>query len=1290
MIREESSQLNNYHGTAQQRRRTDALMPDHVKVDERKLTDLLAYAAEYAKRVRYFDQLGLQQDPVTGQDYDWSGFFDKDESVFFATLLAADIHGPDETIQTAFLHIHQYKGKERQVENFTSLIEALLDLTELLFSWYQKAKKLREWEAPHQIEREIDRAMLGELGVQFQSFGQVIGKLIPSGDFPTAANWLDRLKPLMEIWPRPDSTNLLSWPAYANSDFADRIQYAGGRLQEYYRRLYFTLSYIEEITPGLFEASIHQKNDHQPDIGLLIAFLRLFSHAQDSLNTFTSRHLDYYNLDVLGRKFKPCRPDKTVVCFEPTPLVEASLLEQGTLLLAGVNSEGIPSHYQTERELLVTQAKVAAVKTLFVSKNPLVSTNSSYRLVSAIYAAPVADSADGLGQPFTSSQQTWPVVGEDQFDLGRQDRKMVDSTLGFAIASSTLLLTEGERKVQVDLQFTSSSFTTLVGLLEDMAENAGDQAGFGDVFDSVFKQPFRLFLTGPEGWLAVEKYRILPLDDQSLSAARISLEFQLLRSAPPISAYAQDLHGPSFQSTWPVLKVLLSSEEPIYPYSFLRDLELEEVGLQVEVKGMRNLTAYNDQGLLDLSGPFVPFGPFPRRNSYLLFGNVELFNKELSEMSVDIDWAGLPEEAGGFTEYYAGYGKDITDASFKFSISALSDFAFLPHQEEDRDVFDLFTTDFACVPPLRERTSLAFNEASLKKLRFQPVYSLKALEEFTNSCRSGYFKLSLSEPKMAFGHALYPRLFAQKMAENARPRSFSLLANEEEPLTLPNEPYTPVINGLTINYSAKTTINLRKLSLSENNPNADNRIFRLHPFGTELVFAAGKLNTPYLLPRFDQDGYLFIGVDQLRPPQSLSLYFDIQDNKKKLNRGNLDINWEYLHHNEWRPFSADQIIADNTVKLSTQGIVELFCNAEITKGNGLMDPAFHWIRVSAAGNLSIAGGCKRIVSQAVEVSWVDNGDPAHLETIPEERPLISGLVKSNPGIAGVVQANTFYGGQPQESREAFYVRGSERLRHKNRAITIWDIERLVLERYPMIQQVKCIGRHGHEGLLPMGKVLVVVIPRIDGTDIHPQVGFHILSEIKHYLCSVAGAFVDISVINPVYERLKVSCRVKLRDESNHHQGRIWKELHEAITAFICPWLKSGTLGLGGSLSKTEVLAIINENPQVAFTTAFSMVQVYEERDDFYLLKDTALPQANAELLIPSRPWSVLVPVSEHQIAFMEQDEYQFAEATAIDGMQLETDFIISEEEEEGFRYTPEQDTKPKEDYFELPSDWLSG
>ncbi|MBC6996659.1 baseplate J/gp47 family protein [Neolewinella lacunae] len=1286
MTREKASPLANHHGTARHERQSGALEPTYVRADERTLPELLAYAYAYAKHVRFFAEDGLDADPATGQPYDWRAFFEGDESVFLATVLTTDLHEADEELQTAFLNIHQLKDHEQQANNFTQLIEKLLQVTQVLHGWQTKARKLRDWNEEHRFEREINRALQGDLGLQYHGFYYILKTLVRENTFPAPAQrtWQEVLDSLPRPRERGKDERFLHWVEPGEVTLADWLAFAGIRLQEYYRKLYFTLAYLLELSQELFEQSVHYRNDHSPQMGLFIAFLRLFGATQEELNTLTGRHLDYYYHDVLGREPNPGQPDQAIVSFQSTPGQRDIFLERGALLLAGTDPNGQAAYYRTEDDLDISATGVAALKTLFVSKNPIVATGSTYRLVTAVYAAPVADSADGRGEPFTGADATWPVLGEDQFDFGAQDRRMPASVLGFALAASVLLLGEGDRKVNIDLCFTAESFTNLVDLLDDIAENTGPGSSRSDVFRRVFGRPFHLLVTGEKGWTEITKYRLLPLEE---GQTMLRLEFQLDPAAPAIRPLDPAVHGSDFNTAWPVLKITLSDQEASYAYSFLRDLELERIDLDVKVTGLKTVTVQNDQGLVDSSGPFLPFGPFPRPKAYFLFGHAELFNKQLTDMELQLDWAHLPDGAEGFSGHYRGYDEVVTNDSFTFSLSALTDYAFQPMREAEQDVYPMFESNFVEQPPLRTRRILTVDAVALKRLRYVPLYTLGALDPYTNGSRTGYFKLQLRSPAMAFGHARYPTLFARRMAEGAR-RPFSLFGGAEDaPLDLPNEPYTPVISALSINYRASTSLRLARLEQGSNDAAADNRLFRLHPFGTEKVFAGGLLESPYLLPRFDEDGYLYIGLRDLPAPRMLSLFFDLQDSKKKLSRQPTVVQWHYLARDGWQPFAANQILSDTTVDLSTRGIVRFDCPAEMSKGRGLLDHGLYWIRASASGSLSTMGRCRRIIPHAVVASWVDGGDATHLIIPPSERPPITELLAPPPGIGPVYQATGFTKGLPRETEAAFRVRASERLRHKGRAVSAWDIERLVLEKFPDIHQVKCISAHGNETLLQRGEVRVVVIPAIVDQDPRPMVGYHALRDIEQYLRSVAGAFAQIRVTNPTYEQLKVSCQVRLTPASQAYRGRVLRELHDRITAFVCPWLQQGVVKLGGTVSKTDILAVLNAHPAVQFVTGFALVQLFESAEDYYALRDTARPTADTELITASRPWSVLIPVPEHQIELLSADAYAFATVTALDEMRVEGDFIITSDDPEPFSFDAGSAAPPGE-RFALPLTWL--
>ena len=79
----------------------------------------------------------------------------------------------------------------------------------------------------------------------------------------------------------------------------------------------------------------------------------------------------------------------------------------------------------------------------------------------------------------------------------------------------------------------------------------------------------------------------------------------------------------------------------------------------------------------------------------------------------------------------------------------------------------------------------------------------------------------------------------------------------------------------------------------------------------------------------------------------------------------------------------------------------------------------------------------------------------------------SGLVKryggktaleATPGLAVVRQPWPSFDLRPQETASGWITRVAERLRHRARALTPWDCERLVLQAFPEVFKLKCIPR----------------------------------------------------------------------------------------------------------------------------------------------------------------------------------------------------------------------------------------
>ncbi|NPE69149.1 hypothetical protein HLB25_21895, partial [Dickeya dadantii] len=170
------------------------------------------------------------------------------------------------------------------------------------------------------------------------------------------------------------------------------------------------------------------------------------------------------------------------------------------------------------------------------------------------------------------------------------------------------------------------------------------------------------------------------------------------------------------------------------------------------------------------------------------------------------------------------------------------------------------------------------------------------------------------------------------------------------------------------------------------------------------------------------------------------------------------------------------------------------------------------------------------------------------------------------------------GGAPRESTRQFRQRLSEQLRHKGRALTGWDYERLVLQHFPDIDQARCFPhtRFSVPGHQP-GQVLLLVRQR------HPA--------CRHQPCDRCtpaprcctgykpgcrrsrrrGA--AIAVRSPVYEKVQVRCSVAF--QPGHHPGQALRRLNRDISAYLCPWREDSiSQGFGASVALRQIEAFI--------------------------------------------------------------------------------------------------------------------
>ena len=89
MDKGKNKEQQNWKGTSQSDRLFKALLPEHIKIDERSEADMMNFAAKYGELVRFFNS----RNTPSGN---WDKFLNNDISIFLSTIIATNIRNIDE------------------------------------------------------------------------------------------------------------------------------------------------------------------------------------------------------------------------------------------------------------------------------------------------------------------------------------------------------------------------------------------------------------------------------------------------------------------------------------------------------------------------------------------------------------------------------------------------------------------------------------------------------------------------------------------------------------------------------------------------------------------------------------------------------------------------------------------------------------------------------------------------------------------------------------------------------------------------------------------------------------------------------------------------------------------------------------------------------------------------------------------------------------------------------------------------------------------------------------------
>ncbi|MBE0638624.1 MAG: hypothetical protein IH598_08890 [Bacteroidales bacterium] len=955
---------------------------------------------------------------------------------------------------------------------------------------------------------------------------------------------------------------------------------------------------------------------HEPHIALVLTFLKLFQEARDHLNEIGQRHIDHYYQRFLQIQQRAAVPDKVHLLIETAKHVVDHKLAKGTKFSGGKDKSGKPIMYESEREIILNKASIESLRSVFVDRARQF----------AVYSADAANSADGKGADFESEEPKWSAFGQSQSGLSVTERTMTEASIGFAIASPVFLLNEGQRIITLNSHLNELPATINLKLASLLNRNLDN---------SLVAQ-----LTGEKGWIEDLNVGISWNPDERLLILSIVVE----ADQPSVNGYDKEIHQGNFDTRQPVLKILTNSKLANHPYNWLRSLSFRQINLSVNVNGVKSLILQNELGLVDGEKPFQPFGPAPVKGSVFYIGCNEAFNKKLTALKLRYKWKDLPTSLFGFNSYYSYYNGSYTNDGFTFKVAALNRAAWEEEKiSAQRKLFQVLEISKRYKKRTFRFTHLGNNELShtlnTANFRFDQIDQPLTNSRFSHTTKSGFLKMEISGQD--FGHMEFPTAYAKQSVVVSK----AILDDKTAP-SLPNPPYTPVMEYLTLDYTCESVIDLTGTADAQGNA-----FFHVYPFGEVEIKMSQQVANQFLLPNFDKQGYFFIGLKDLNPPQNLSLLFQVAEDSAdpELIDDQKKITWSYLGTDGWKEFIAANIISDSTHGLLRTGIILFNIPKEAVSANPSMPLKLHWLCASYDGDVRGINKMIGLYPQAISAVFNDQGnDSSHYDN-PLKAETISKLLVQDSSIKKITQPFASFGGQkPEEGNNypvPYYTRVSERLRHKNRGVTVWDIERIVLGHFPNIYKVKALNHASATTDTAPGHITIVVIEKVRNQNavnpLQPRTGRNTLLEIKDCASKYVSPFVEVFVQNPIYEEVQVDFKVAFKP--GFDPGYYKTKLNEDIKHFLSPWAyeEGEDIVFGNTIYKSAIYYFVEKRDYVDYVMDFRMSHIkpnwgigcMEILEDFYVgVDETLIDVDKAE---PRTSRSILVSAQEHRIEIIE-------------------------------------------------------
>lgn len=392
------------------------------------------------------------------------------------------------------------------------------------------------------------------------------------------------------------------------------------------------------------------------------------------------------------------------------------------------------------------------------------------------------------------------------------------------------------------------------------------------------------------------------------------------------------------------------------------------------------------------------------------------------------------------------------------------------------------------------------------------------------------------------------------------------------------------------------------------------------------------------------ENYLQIGLEGVTKPCIVSLYFKINS---YILHGHYTPRWYYISNNKWTKMGGN-ILKDTTNNFRQSGCVTLSLDDDIItcgKTQNCLPNEKIWLKLNFKKknsadeidweDIDLDERNKRDESQQENRTDIERFDFSAIEEVRAQgleveystesigslshgtvlkAGSIKSLVTNIEGIKKIEQPYDGAMGRADENEDQFRARVSEKLRHKGKAWTGWDYERLILENFPQISAAKYLPCRNMNGKYQAGHTYILLAPDpqiIEQTDpLKPNMSWDLLYDIYQCVKKHATTFAqqEFHVMELKYDELMINCTVRLKKgliDADYYESLINKELIK----FIAPWSdNSQIVEFSRGIKQSDILYFIENLEYVDYVEEFGPHEIAYTIDGKYHKKN--IPDEN--------------------------------------------------------------------------------